>query len=344
MERLERLEREDDYYESRAPPPVTAAHTLGRYQKHGQRFSGSTPNLHQQQQDYRSAQTLPRKLHEQRTQRFGNAMEKQPAPGRGSYLSASGQQQQSRGIPHNQNQQNQQNPNPSPSTNGNPNPMQAQQGPAKPARTYAKVLNRSKSFNVHGMNGSNDPSPIYIEKLTRNNYQQRQEPSFGYGLGQGPNANYKSNPHLFSGKDNSLKSGLKSPSIVNLISRSQKDLTKIAGNDEDDVGYPEQDKKQLYLRGLHQQAPDLYRVIHGDEDYGSRKYPLQAKYSLDSRSPPSVELNKDTASIVRRSSEVDHQQSHHHNQQHHQHHIQSHQQQNLRRGSGATIIELRHRK
>lgn len=84
MERLERLEREDDYYESRAPPPVTAAHTLGRYQKHGQRFSGSTPNLHQQQQDYRSAQTLPRKLHEQRTQRFGNAMEKQPAPGRGA--------------------------------------------------------------------------------------------------------------------------------------------------------------------------------------------------------------------------------------------------------------------
>jgi len=65
---MERLEREDDYYESRAPPPVTAAHTLGRYQKHGQRFSGSTPNLHQQQQDYRSAQTLPRKLHEQRTQ------------------------------------------------------------------------------------------------------------------------------------------------------------------------------------------------------------------------------------------------------------------------------------
>jgi len=210
------------------------------------------------------------------------------------------------------------------------------------ARTYAKVLNRSKSFNVHGMNGSNDPSPIYIEKLTRNNYQPRQEPTFGYGLGQGPNANYKSNPHLFSGKDNSLKGGLKSPSIVNLISRSQKDLTKIAGCDEDDGGgYPEQDKKQLYLRGLHQQAPDLYRVIHGDEEYGgSRKYPLQAKYSLDSRSPPSVELNKDTASIVRRGSEVEH--LHHQQQQHHHHHhIQSHQQQNLRRGSGATIIELR---
>jgi len=345
-ERMERLEREDDYYESRAPPPVTAAHTLGRYQKHGQRFSGSTPNLHQQQQDYRSAQTLPRKLHEQRTQRFGNAMEKQPPPGRGSYLPAPGQQhqqqQQPRGIPQNHNQSLSPNPSGNPNPNPNPNAMQPQ-GPAKPARTYAKVLNRSKSFNVHGMNGSNDPSPIYIEKLTRNNYQPRQEPTFGYGLGQGPNANYKSNPHLFSGKDNSLKGGLKSPSIVNLISRSQKDLTKIAGCDEDDGGgYPEQDKKQLYLRGLHQQAPDLYRVIHGDEEYGgSRKYPLQAKYSLDSRSPPSVELNKDTASIVRRGSEVEH--LHHQQQQqhHHHHHIQSHQQQNLRRGSGATIIELR---
>ncbi|CRK92310.1 CLUMA_CG005858, isoform A [Clunio marinus] len=43
-------------------------------------------------------------------------------------------------------------------------------GPAKPARTY-KALQRSKSFNVHGMNGTNDPSPIYMEKLTNNNYK-----------------------------------------------------------------------------------------------------------------------------------------------------------------------------
>lgn len=171
MERLERLEREDDYYESRAPPPpVTSAQTLGRYQKHGQRFSGSTPNLHQQQQDYRSAQTLPRKLHEQRTQRFGRDAPQPPPPqqqGRASsYL---GQQQ--RGIPL------QGNPN------SNPIPNQSQPlGPAKPARTYAKVLNRSKSFNVHGMNGSNDPSPIYIEKLTRNNYQPRQEPPLALAM------------------------------------------------------------------------------------------------------------------------------------------------------------------
>ncbi|KAI8127804.1 hypothetical protein CVS40_2252 [Lucilia cuprina] len=41
-------------------------------------------------------------------------------------------------------------------------------GPLKPARTYAKSLNRSKSFSVHAMNGCNDPSPIYME----NNEQQ----------------------------------------------------------------------------------------------------------------------------------------------------------------------------
>ncbi|EDW36621.1 GL16003 [Drosophila persimilis] len=349
-------DREDDYYESRAPPPVTSSHTLGRYQKHGQRFSGSTPNLHQQQQDYRSAQTLPRKMHEHRY-----SLEK-PLPPHGrstsTYVTAPP-------APTSLQQQHQHHQQPHPQQRGVSQVQAMPQGPAKPARTYAKVLNRSKSFNVHGMNGSNDPSPIYIEKLTRNNYSGgvagggNSNYSNGYQLrqeqGPGQSQNYKSNPHLFSGKDNSLKSGLKSPSIVNLISRSQKDLTKIATGNEDDPDLPyQEDKKQMYLRGLHQQAPDLYRVIHGDEDYGPRspstnghKYPLQPKYSLDSRSPPSVELNKDTASIVRRSSEVDskHQHQHQHQQHVHTHHqhLQHPQQQqpHLRRGSGATIIELR---
>ncbi|KAL7743138.1 hypothetical protein ACLKA6_015054 [Drosophila palustris] len=344
-------EDEDDYYESRAPVPAAGAHTLGRYQKHGQRFSGSTPNLNAQQ-DYRSAQTLPRKLHEgqyrghqqQQQQRYNQTLEKTPRPLYGVALNSSQSQSQNQ----QQRQLNQ-------SINLN---MEPAQGPAKPARTYAKVLNRSKSFNVHGMNGSNDPSPIYIEKLTRNNYNNRQTTEQTQA--------YKSNPHLFSsGKDNSLKSGLKSPSIVNLISRSQKDLTKIVGNEEEDLyqNQQDQDKKQLYLRGLHQQAPDLYRVIHGDEDYARsgnaanimhhHKYPLQAKFSLDSRSPPPVELNKDTASIVRRSSASNESHNDSHKRllytehpQHPQHlqHPQHPQHHQLRRGSGATIIELRNRK
>lgn len=44
--------------------------------------------------------------------------------------------------------------------------------PAKPARTY-KSLERSKSFNIYDVNGQNEPTPIYMEKLTNNNYQRR---------------------------------------------------------------------------------------------------------------------------------------------------------------------------
>lgn len=113
-------------------------------------------------------------------------------------------------------------------------------GPAKPARTY-KALQRSKSFNVHGMNGTNDPSPIYIEKLTNNNYKN-------YANGHGNNIKetsaqperiittttqhtsiYKSTPHLNGHMNQEMK--LKSPSIVNLISRSTRDLSQLNGSD-----------------------------------------------------------------------------------------------------------------
>ena len=99
---------------------------------------------------------------------------------------------------------------------GNGKPL-ANTGPAKPARTY-KAINRSKSFNVHTLNGTTDPSPIYIEKLSKNNYSSM----------------YKSNPHLNESSphhrpphnETPLSGQLKSPSIVNLISRSQRDLTQ----------------------------------------------------------------------------------------------------------------------
>lgn len=168
-------------------------------------------------------------------------------------------------------------------------------GPAKPARTY-KALNRSKSFNVHGLNGTNDPSPIYMEKLNKN---------FSQTL-------CMSNPHL-----NEDKPKLKSPSIVNLVSRSQKDLTKI----DEDLPYSSEkrlngfshggsDKRHIFLRGLQDQAPELFKTLHGDEDMMKNgqvyKYNIdrnvnrERESSLGSRSP--ITINKDTASIVRRGS------------------------------------------
>lgn len=288
---------------------------MGRYQRTGQNFAASTPNLNQ---DYRTTQTLPRKLHDHQQQPHPHLQQQQQQQQlqhhhqplhmtqssgyqrTGQRLLTSGystlghpDQQRTQYHQHQQQQHNIQ-------------PQPAVMGPAKPARTYAKALNRSKSFNVHAMNGSHDPSPIYIEKLTKNNYtnnvsQGGQQTTSNLYASQA----YKSNPHLYSGpsKENSLQSGLKSPSIVNLISRSQKDLTKIDSleNEQGDM----LEKKQTFMRGLHQQAPDLYRTLHGDESYPTHGAPnkyhqLRHSTSLETRSP--IEINKDTASIVRRDS------------------------------------------
>lgn len=210
-------------------------------------------------------------------------------------------------------------------------------GPAKPARTY-KALNRSKSFNVHGLNGTNDPSPIYIEKLTRHTPPHIITAPSALGAHHATSSSsmmYKSSPHL-----NDEKPQLKSPSIVNLISRSQRDLSKI---DEDssiisDPQHQQQhssrvfhynlmnratppnnggsiEKRSTFLRGLHDQAPDLYRTIQngGDGEDARRAATnnttttmfipgrLERESSLGSRSPV-THLNKDTASIVRRGS------------------------------------------
>ncbi|XP_067640154.1 uncharacterized protein chas isoform X2 [Eurosta solidaginis] len=298
---------EDEFYKQRN----VSASTLGRYQRSGQNFAASTPNLNQ---DYRTAQTLPRKLHEsqqqpqQRTQPLHNAQT--------SNFQRTGQRMVTSGystlghpeqrMQYNQHQQQQQHLQ---SMQQHPQSMQQQplapMGPAKPARTYAKALNRSKSFNVHAMNGSHDPSPIYIEKLTKNNYNNNNHNSHNTTSNLYASQAYKSNPHLYSGptKENSIQSGLKSPSIVNLISRSQKDLTKLDSLDGDHTeGIL--DKKQAFMRDLHQQAPDLYRTLHGDESYHQHVTPpnkyqqLRHSTSLEPRSH--IEINKDTAHIVRR--------------------------------------------
>lgn len=176
----------------------------------------------------------------------------------------------------------------------------ANTGPAKPARSY-KALNRSKSFNVHGLNGTDDPNPIFIEKINGNRYTTS-------NLSNISNM-YKSNPHL---SDQQSGSQLKSPSIVNLISRSTRDLSNIGRRDETTNGYHVEkkysststsnggvDKKHLFLKDLHEKSPELYKVIN--EEPLSHSYKVREREAFVRTKSP-LTINKDTASIVRRGS------------------------------------------
>lgn len=122
---------------------------------------------------------------------------------------------------------------------------------------------------------------------------------------------YKSNPHLVVHEEAAALSQLKSPSIVNLISRSTRDLTR-AGNDHHDRysninnNYDAVDnKKSVFLKNLHDRSPELYKALEdggGDQRYQNGnlfKY-REREASLGSRSP--VTINKDTATIMRRGS------------------------------------------
>jgi hypothetical protein len=198
------------------------------------------------------------------------------------------------------------------------NPPVQNTGPAKPARTY-KALQRSKSFNVHGMNGTNDPSPIYMEKLTNNNYK-----NYANGHSKEPDSRvitttthhttiYKSTPHL---NDHLSEIKLKSPSIVNLISRSTRDLSQLNGNDHQYIdrrynsspfrhGTPDL-KKSTFLRGLHDQAPELYKTLHGEDENSSRNIKFAERESsgskASSRSSPIVVGKDSPVGILRRGS------------------------------------------
>lgn len=250
---------------NRQPP----SNTLGRFSKSTNRLQMSPSDL---EYDYRSAQTLPRKL------------EHRPTTHSSSINVA---------IVNNVRSPNNNNSNAS--------------GPAKPARTY-KSLNRSKSFNVHGLNGTNDPSPIYMSKLNRN-------------VSHHPM--YRSNPHLSEDKHQ-----LRSPSIVNLISRSQRDLSKIDENglgnghkisaSTQDIarrngsnGYHRNHSPMHYSKhipvdrraqSLMRTTSDNYRTDIDHRNgykYGlERNHQRERESSLGSRSP--ITINKDTAAIIRR--------------------------------------------
>ncbi|XP_044730868.1 putative uncharacterized protein DDB_G0291812 isoform X2 [Chrysoperla carnea] len=135
-------------------------------------------------------------------------------------------------------------------------------GPAKPARTYKSTLNRSKSFNVHGGVGAPnvDSGPASMLNLQRNNMSTI----------------YKSNPHLHRLDENPLQ--LKSPGIVSSISRSQRDINEaiIEEDRKDNMTYTPNrfsrnnnyvdDKKKIFMKGLADTAPELFKTLHANEE------------------------------------------------------------------------------
>ncbi|GBP64729.1 hypothetical protein EVAR_56761_1 [Eumeta japonica] len=164
-------------------------------------------------------------------------------------------------------------------------------GPAKPARTY-KALNRSKSFAMGAPEG--ETHPRYASGVNRNH-----------------STLYKSNPQL--ARLDETPEQLKSPGIVSIINRSQRDLADAVSRETErrrdglfgarygttsspanghvngyHRTYEEADKKKIFMKGLRERAPELYHTLHADEESdGSR---LSSRYG--SPSP----LYKDKAS------------------------------------------------
>lgn len=152
-------------------------------------------------------------------------------------------------------------------------------GPAKPARTY-KGLNRSKSF---AMGAPEQTHPRYVTGMSRN-YSTM----------------YKSNPHL--SRLDETPEQLKSPGIVSIINRSQRDLADAVSRETErrrdglfgarygktitnghtngyNKSFDETDKKKIFLKGLRERAPELYQTLHDDESDGSR---LSSRYGTPS--------------------------------------------------------------
>lgn len=93
---------------------------------------------------------------------------------------------------------------------------------------------------------------------------------------------HKSNPHLHRLEENPI--GLKSPGIVSSLTRSTRDLTdatdhsyapspttKYASGTSN--GY--ESNKKVFLKGLKDRAPDLYKTLQSDdEEYSARKWQM----------------------------------------------------------------------
>ncbi|KAL4713972.1 hypothetical protein ACJJTC_005603 [Scirpophaga incertulas] len=241
----------------------------GQYSSTLGRFSHSTSRLHpnsEPEEEYtRSAQTLPRKLHERKER----TTEKPSSNKYWHRLTPNKRSSSAVNISNNV-------PTiPESKINGYP------PGPAKPARSY-KALNRSKSFAMGAP--EQETHPRYVSGMSRN-YSTM----------------YKSNPHLT--RLDETPDQLKSPGIVSIINRSQRDLADAVSRETErrrdglfgarygktmpsSNGYTngyktndETDKKKMFLKGLRERAPELYQTLRDDESDGSR---LSSRYGSPS--------------------------------------------------------------
>lgn len=234
--------------------------TLGRFSHSTSRLN---PNSEPEEEYTRSAQTLPRKLHERKEK----PTEK---PSSNKYWHRLTPSKRSNSAVNVSNVTT----SPDGKINGYP------PGPAKPARTY-KALNRSKSFAMGAP--EQETHPRYVSGMSRN-YSTM----------------YKSNPHL--SRLDETPEQLKSPGIVSIINRSQRDLADAVSRETErrrdglfgarygkttpvanghtngyNKSYDETDKKKIFLKGLRERAPDLYQTLHAeDESDGSR---LSSRYT-----------------------------------------------------------------
>ncbi|XP_045772902.1 uncharacterized protein LOC123872588 isoform X1 [Maniola jurtina] len=234
------------------------------------RLSHSTSRLNpgEADEDYtRSAQTLPRKLHERKEK----PTEKPSSSKYWQRLTNNKRSTSAINIPNNVSAA------PEGKINGYP------PGPAKPARTY-KGLNRSKSFAMGAP-------------------EQETHPRYVTGMSRNYSTMYKSNPHL--SRLDETPEQLKSPGIVSIINRSQRDLADAVSRETErrrdglfgarygkttpmtnghtngyNKSYDETDKKKIFLKGLRERAPELYQTLHADDESdGSR---LSSRYNTPS--------------------------------------------------------------
>ncbi|CAK1556336.1 unnamed protein product [Leptosia nina] len=236
--------------------------TLGRFSHSTSRLNPNSETEEEREREYRSAQTLPRKLHERKEK-------PNEKPSSNKYWNRLTNNKRSTSAIN--------------ISNNVPEGKAYPPAPAKPARTY-KSLNRSKSFAM-GV-PEQETHPRYVTGMSRN-YSTM----------------YKSNPHL--SRLDETPEQLKSPGIVSIINRSQRDLADAVSRETErrrdglfgarygktapinnghtngyNKSFDETDKKKIFLKGLRDRAPELYQTLHADDESdGSR---LSSRYGTPS--------------------------------------------------------------
>lgn len=122
-------------------------------------------------------------------------------------------------------------------------------------------------------------------------------PRYVPGMSRNYSTMYKSNPHL--SRLDETPEQLKSPGIVSIINRSQRDLADAVSRETEKrrdglfgarygktsplnnghsngfgKSYDDTDKKKIFMKGLRERAPELYHTLHADDESdGSRMSP-----------------------------------------------------------------------